>query len=100
EVYMTREYSALELSPLSAGARVCEPPLPRVGLDDPAISVMTDLRQVPAATTTSDEPIDEANRVMIRRGVRLLFVIDREGAVEGVITATDLLGEKPVRFMR
>jgi hypothetical protein len=30
----------------------------------------------------------------------LLFVIDREGAVEGVITATDLLGEKPVRFMQ
>ena len=97
---MNREYSALVLTPLAAGARVCEPPLPRVSLDDPAISVMTDLRQVPAATTTSHEPIDEANRVMVRRAVRLLFVIDREGSVEGVITATDLLGEKPVRFMQ
>jgi CBS domain-containing protein len=97
---MTREYSALELTPLSVGARVCEPPLPHVSLDDLAISVMTDLRQVPAATTTPDESIVEANRVMIRRGVRLLFVIDREGAVAGVITATDLLGEKPVRYMQ
>ena len=97
---MTREYSTLTLAPLAAGARICEPPLPRVSLDDLAISVLTDLRQVPAATTTPEEPIVEAHRVMMRRGVRLLFVLDAEGAVQGVITATDLLGEKPIRFMR
>ena len=97
---MTREYSPLPLAPLAAGARMCEPQLPRVSLDDLAISVMTDLREVPAATTTPEEPIDEAHRVMMRRGVRLLFVLDGEGAVQGVITATDLLGEKPLRFMR
>jgi CBS-domain-containing membrane protein len=97
---MTREYSARSLLPLAAGSRVCEPPLPRVTLDDPAISVMTDLLQVPAATTTVEEPIDAAHRVMMRRGVRLLFVVDAAGAVQGVITATDLLGEKPVRFMQ
>ena len=38
--------------------------------------------------------------MMIRRGVRLLFVLDAGGAVQGVITATDLLGEKPMRFMQ
>ena len=37
---------------------------------------------------------------MIRRAVRLLFVCDSDGSVAGVITATDLLGEKPVRFMQ
>ena len=95
---MTREYSALTLAPLAAPARVAEPPLPRVTLDDPAFSVMTDLKQVPAATTRPEEPIDEAHRLMMRRGVRLLFVVDAAGAVQGVITATDLLGEKPVRF--
>ncbi len=97
---MTREYSALPLVHLAAGSRVCEPPMPRVTLDDPAISVMTDLLQVPAATTTAEEPIDAAHRAMMRRGVRLLFVVDANGAVQGVITATDLLGEKPVRFMQ
>ena len=32
--------------------------------------------------------------------MRLLFVLDPSGAVVGVITATDLLGEKPMRFMQ
>ncbi len=96
-----REYAALTHSPLAPGARVAQPPTPqRVTLDDPAFSVMTDLREVHAATVTPEEPIDAANARMIRRGVRLLFVLDPQGAVSGVITATDLLGEKPVRFMQ
>jgi CBS domain-containing protein len=97
---MTREYSALTLAPLARGCRVEEPALARVTLDDPALAVMTDLQHVPAATSTPEEPIDEAHRMMMRRAVRLLFVLDRDGAVEGVVTATDFLGEKPVRFMR
>jgi len=98
---MTREYSSLKLFPLAAGARISDATPPgRVTLDDPAISVMTDLQHVSVATTTPEEPIEEAHAMMIRRGVRLLFVNDAGGAVQGVITATDLLGEKPMRFMR
>lgn len=97
---MTREYSALTLTPLAAGARVCDLPLPRVTLDDAAFSVMTDLKQVPAATIAPEEPIEEARRAMMRRGVRLLFVLEASGSVQGVITATDLLGEKPMRFIQ
>ena len=96
-----REYSPLTLVPLGPGARVAEPTAPgRVTLDDPAFSVMTDLRDVAAATTHPDESIDQAHAQMIRRGVRLLFVLDGGGAVAGILTATDLLGEKPMRFMR
>jgi len=95
-----REYAALTLTPLTPGARVATPNPPgRVTLDDPAFSVMTDLREVSAATTTPEEPIDAAHAVMIRRGVRLLFVLDRQSAVAGIITATDLLGVKPMQFM-
>jgi CBS-domain-containing membrane protein len=72
----------------------------RVTLDDPAFSVMTDLREVSAATTAPDESIGQAHAQMIRRGVRLLFVLDQSKVVTGIITATDLLGEKPVRFMQ
>jgi CBS-domain-containing membrane protein len=97
---MAREYSALPLTPVAPASRVAELPLPRVTLDDAAFEVMTDLKQVPAATTTPEESIVEARRVMMRRGVRLLFVVDATGTVQGVLTATDLLGEKPVRFMR
>jgi len=96
-----RTYSPLPHTLLASGARVAEPSAPgRVGLDDPAFSVMTDLREVSAATTRPEETIDAAQSVMIRRGVRLLFVLARDGSVAGVITTTDLLGEKPVRFMQ
>ena len=98
---MTREYSALTLAPLAAGCRISDAtPLPRVTLDDPALSVMTDLQQVAVATTVPDEPIQSAHAKMIHRGVRLLFVLDASGGVQGVLTATDLFGEKPVRFMQ
>jgi CBS domain-containing protein len=96
-----REYSALNLDLLASGARVAEPQPPgRVTLDDPAFSVMTDLREVRAATTTPGEAMSRAHAQMIQRGVRLLFVLDPQGAIVGVITATDLLGEKPMRFMQ
>ena len=96
-----REYSALKLSPIPLGARVAAPEGPdRVTLDDPAFAVMTDLRNVPAASTTPAEAISRAHAQMIQRGVRLLFVLDADQALQGVITATDLLGEKPIRFMQ
>ena len=96
-----REYAALTLAPLNPGARIAHPNAPgRVTLDDPAFSVMTDLREVSAATTSPEEPIDSAHAVMIRRGVRLLFVLDAQSSVVGIITATDLLGVKPMQFMQ
>ena len=96
-----REYSALTLTPLAPGARIAEPQPPgRVALDDPAFAVMTDLREVTAATTTPGESMSRAHAQMIQRGVRLLFVLDREASIVGVITATDLLSEKPMRFMQ
>jgi CBS domain-containing protein len=69
-------------------------------LDDPAFSVMTDLREVSAATVTPDESLGQAEAIMVRRGVRLLFVLGPDRRLTGVITATDLLGEKPMRFMQ
>ena len=96
-----REYSALIHARLAPGARIAEPRTPgRVSLDDPAFSVMTDLREVAAATTLPEEGVDRAHALMIQRGVRLLFVLDSGARLAGVITATDLLGEKPMRFMQ
>ena len=96
-----REYAPLTLSPLASGARISQPSAPgRVTLDDPAFAVMTDLREVSAATITPEESIDAAHAIMVRRAVRLLFVLDAQEEVPGIITATDLLGGKPMRFMR
>jgi CBS domain-containing protein len=70
----------------------------RVHAHSPAIDVMTDLRQVAAVTTRSSATIHDARQVMIGRGVRALFVVDDECTVLGILTATDLLGERPVQI--
>jgi CBS-domain-containing membrane protein len=37
---------------------------------------------------------------MIQRGVRMLLVVDEHQSLVGIITATDILGEKPVTLAR
>jgi len=97
---MLRTYPALNLSALLPGSGFAQPvhALPeKVSLDDPALSVMTDLERVSAVLIRPDDSIDEANRRMIQRGVRLLLVVDESRAVAGLITANDILGEKPLQ---
>ena len=94
-------YQPLQMRRMRAGV-VVQPPVagPKpVKLDSPAIEAMTDLRQVAAATIRADATIAQANRTMIARGVRLLLVVGITGAVEGLITARDIVGEKPVNLL-
>jgi CBS-domain-containing membrane protein len=82
------------------GSSFCSPAqvLPeRVSLEHPASDVMTDLKQVSAVVIRPDDTVDEAHRRMIQRGVRLLLVLDLERCVVGLLTATDILGEKPMK---
>ena len=97
---MNREYHPLSAHRLQPGARHHQPgtDAERVRADSPALAVMTDLRQIPAATIDLEAPLDAANRFMIRRGVRLLLVSDDVRQVLGLITSNDILGEKPVQF--
>lgn len=99
---MLKTYPALTLSTLSPRTGFAQPvhALPeRVGLDEPAVSVMTDLERVSAVLIRPDDSIEEANRRMIQRGVRLLLVVDGSRAVAGLITANDILGEKPLQVI-
>lgn len=98
---MDRVYAPLKFHSMRPGALLLqpEPPGVRLSLDSPALSVMTDLTRVPAATIDPEAPLDAANRFMIRRNVRLLLITeDRRSDVIGLITATDILGEKPVKL--
>lgn len=70
-------------------------PIP-VSADSAALEVMTDLAKIPAATISPSDSLPEANQSMLLRGVRLLLVAANDGRIRGVITANDLLGEKPV----
>ena len=100
---MSQEYSALKHSPLRAGAGFVRPQqqLPgKVGFDDPATAVMTDLNKVSVVSARARTPLEKANERMIRYGVRLLVVLDDNDQVVGLLTANDVLGEKPVRFLQ
>lgn len=68
-----------------------------VDLASPALRVMTDLTQMRAATTHPSTSLRQAEQTMIYQGVRMLFVVTDMPAVEGLITATDLHGDKQMR---
>jgi CBS domain-containing protein len=98
---MTLDYAALPLRTLKPGTvlRAATPHSgERLTLDSRALSVMTDFAIVPAATIEPDASIGDANRTMIRRGVRSLIVSDHAQRVLGIITATDVLGERPMQI--
>jgi CBS domain containing-hemolysin-like protein len=95
-------YKALPMQIIKEGTSYLPPGggVPRlVKIDSPAVAVMTDLCQVPAATIRPDATAAQATQAMIARGVRLLLVVDAAGFVEGVITARDTMGEKPVKML-
>jgi CBS domain-containing protein len=60
---------------------------------------MTDLKKVRAITVEPTFSISAANMKMIHAGVRLLLVTNGVGTIIGLITATDILGEKPMQYM-
>jgi len=96
-----RDYFPLSfatLEPKAGYARPTQVLAESVTLDDPAPEVMTDLQSTTAVIILPGDTVDEAHRRMIQRGVRLLLVVDQNRSVLGVITATDILGEKPVQF--
>jgi len=70
-----------------------------VTLASPALAVMTDLTKVKAATTHPRTTLRQAEQAMIYQGVRMLFVVTEMPVIEGLITATDLGGDKQMRVV-
>jgi len=71
-----------------------------VTLDSPALEVMTDLTLVKAATASPGTLLRQAEQLMIYQGVRMLFVVSDMPAIEGLITTTDLQGDRPMRVVQ
>jgi CBS domain-containing protein len=68
---------------------------------DPALSVMTDFRERASVTVVETETIDAALEHMKHNGVRCAFAIDESRpVVVGLITAYDIMSEKPMRHMQ
>ncbi|MCC7079075.1 MAG: CBS domain-containing protein [Burkholderiales bacterium] len=99
---MPRTFQPLPAALLNPGVGFCAPEQQnpaRVGIEDPALAVMTDLGRVSAVVIGLNDTIDEALARMKQRGVRSLLVIDAQRRVLGLVTARDILGEKPMRFV-
>jgi CBS domain containing-hemolysin-like protein len=96
-----REFDALPIRELGARAgfrRPSQAQAERVTPESAAMHVLTDFTRVSPATIRPQAPLSGANRFMITRGVRLLLVVDEEHeTVLGVITATDVLGERAMQ---
>lgn len=68
-------------------------------LASPALDAMTDLTLVKTATTTPTATLVQAEQKMIYLGVKLLFVVEDMPRILGLVTANDLLGDKPLRLV-
>jgi len=98
---MKHEYAVLPHVPLMPGSTTVRPDSTRyLPLDAPATEVMTDFRDRWAVTVEPDEPIDAALERMKGQGVRMLLVIGDREEVIGLVTATDIQGERPVQLVR
>jgi CBS domain containing-hemolysin-like protein len=100
---MPTQYARLLVHKLESGSSLSRPTsdLPeRVGLDNPALDTMTDFRRVTAFIATPGDRIGQAEARMHRQKVKLLFVMDSNDQVAGLVTTTDIYGEKPMQVMQ
>ncbi len=96
---MTLPFKLLTRQTLPVNTPIRHPITPEVvHASEPALSVMTDLSFTLAYTTTANIAINEALEKMIHCGVRMLLVVDPNSNVVGLITARDIMGDKPVSF--
>ena len=100
---MPCNYEELEVKPLKTAATLCQPEFlhdGRVALEDPATTVMTDLTAVAAVTISPSSSLNEATEKMINMNVKLLFVTDANNRIIGLLTYSDLQGERPIQFQQ
>jgi len=70
-----------------------------VTLDSPALAVMTDLTLTKAATIQPGTMLRQAEQMMIYQGVRMLFVVSDMPAFVGLVTSTDLHGDRQMSLV-
>jgi CBS domain-containing protein len=98
---MRRDFAPLSRIGLRPRTTFVRPPQPPelIHLDSPALTVMTDFKFVHPVTVAPSVPIDEALAKMKTAGVRLLLVANEAGEIIGLITANDILGERPIKIL-
>ncbi|HSD60441.1 MAG TPA: CBS domain-containing protein [Burkholderiales bacterium] len=99
---MQRSYTAMPASGVYSGIAIHQPPTAdarQVSLESPALEVMTDFTRVRPLTIQAHATMEHAQQRMASHHVHLLLVTDEGGRLAGLITSTDIEGEKPVRVV-
>jgi CBS domain containing-hemolysin-like protein len=99
---MERHYDPLASHGMDPDTGFHLPTLPeakRVSVDDAAIEVMTDFRRVRAITVPASVSMEYAAERMRANRVHLLLVTDETNRILGLVTSTDIEGDKPVRLV-
>ena len=95
--YSFNTIKCVTLKPQSTLGHPTTPP-ELVKPDSPALAVMTDFKMVRPITTRPEVAIDTALNKMKTTGVRLLFVTNDADQLIGLITAKDIMGERPIQI--
>jgi CBS-domain-containing membrane protein len=100
---MSTNYQNLAHELLAPGTTITHrhQPEPRsIRLADSAARVYTDFSLTRPFSVSATTPIDQINEKMVACGVRLLFVTEGDAALQGLVTYSDLFGDKPVRYIQ
>ena len=92
----THSFKPLRLSVLSGAPSL--PAVQRVALPhDSALSLLTDLHHSACVVASHQDGLDQTLHLMMRAGVRMVFVSGATGDLVGMVTADTILGERPVQ---
>lgn len=92
---LTHRFKPLSLSSMSDAPEL--PKVQRTALPaDPALSLLTDLNLSPCVVASHHDGLSQTMHLMMRAGVRMVFVAGADGELVGMVTAEDLHGERPV----
>lgn len=97
---MLEEFHALQLQGLGDKPSLVTPNQDdySVSIESSATDVMTDFEHVTPVSVEQKELVDDALDLMKRQHVRLLFAVNEQGDVQGIITAADIMGVKPMMY--
>ena len=100
---MTANYRELTHALVPAVTRVTPDPDqqgPQLSLEDSAETVITDFTHTRPYSINATATLAQVSDKMTAAGVRMLFIIDQRGLLQGLITLTDLEGEKPILYIQ
>ena len=100
---MNTSYQNLAHELLTPGTTIThrhQPEPDSIKLSDSATKVYTDFSLTRPFSVSAATSIDQVNEKMIACGVRLLFVTEGKAVLLGLVTFSDLFGDKPVRYIQ